>query len=432
MKRFIWLGGLLLLLAPASLSAQDAFNEGKQLFAAGSYVQAVEHLQRAFQDNPGNLDASYYLGRAAYESGDYETAVMAFERVLIADPDATRVKLELARAYLQLGAPDIAREYFKNVQATNPPLAVWQHAQQFIDSIDAAKRKHRFTGFLSLGAFYDDNVGNVPAGATVDIGGLPVQLDQKPRGDVGLQALLNLNHVYRIADTPYAWKNTLTTSHNVYDDETANDLSYLGLHSGVIRHAGNTIWELQGMVGHVDLQSDRYLGLLGLGLNHTHLVSRYLEMNLGLSFQDKTYYQNRDRDAQTWTMNINPVFSYGKNRLSLNFTGEQEDAAADHFDYWRTTIAARYDRELAMDFAAFAGFRMQRTDYDGREPLFDSARRDRQTVWEIGLSKTLWRSTDQKQLLAMQIHYSCTDNDSNLELYDYDKGVTLTSFTLAF
>jgi tetratricopeptide (TPR) repeat protein len=433
MRLMLWLvAGLLLV--PVIALADDPFVEGKALFDRGEYAAAIPKLQQAYRDEPGNLDASFFLGRAAYESGDYEMSVAAFERILIMDPEAKRVKLELARAYLKLGSRDIAREYFKSVQATNPPPAVWQQIQQFIDSIDESEQKHLFNGFVTLGALYDDNVGAVSSKGTINIGDLPVRLDQQPESDGALQATAVLNHIYRFIDTPYVWKSTLTTYNNFYNDETDYDLNYFGVNTGPVYQDDDSLSELMGTAAQVDLQSDRYLGLLGVSFNHTRFLSRCLQLSLGASFLDKTYFHDIDRyrDAHTWALSANPVLTLDENRVSLNVVRENEDAKRDQYDYVRTLVGVRYDRLLPMDFAAYAGFRHQRTDYQDEEPLFREERSDQQTTWDVGLSKTLWRSDDRKQLLAAQVSYTHTNNESNLDLYSYDKSVTLTSLTFAY
>ena len=261
-----------LLLMPFCATASDSWTEGKRLFEAGQFQEATGILNQAFKENPENLDISFYLGRAAFETGDYETAAMAYERILFSDPNAKRVKLELARTYLKLGSRDIARAYFKSVQATNPPPAVWQQIQQFIDTIDQAEQKHFLNGFVTMGLLYDTNVGAVPGEGNICIGGsgcLEVALDQKVEKDFGLQASAVVNHLYRFIDTPYLWKSTLTSYNNFYEDQSEFDLNYLALNTGLIRQDDASIWELQGMVGQANLDDDRYLGLLGVNLNHT-------------------------------------------------------------------------------------------------------------------------------------------------------------------
>ncbi len=423
-----------LLLLPAAVLAEDAFSDGRRLFEAGSYAAAAARLAQAAGEQPDNLDAAFYLGRAAFEAGDYETAVMAFERILIMEPDARRVKLELGKAYLRLGAREIAREYFRSVLATNPPPPVWRQIQEFIDAIDAAGQRHRFNGFLTVGLLHDDNVGAVP-GVTdvrVDRPKRKVRLADDTEADIGLHAAAVLTHLYRPPGTPYAWKSTLATYNNLYDAQTDYDLNALAVSTGVVRQDDRTLWELQGTVGQFALSGDRYLGVLGANLRHSRFLSRHLQLNLDLSLQDRTYYQNGARNAFNWGVNVNPVLTAGRNRVSLNLQREGENADAGHYDYRRSAVELRYDRQLPFDLAAFASVRHQRTNYREEEPLFARERTDRCEALTVGVSKVLWSSADRRRNLTGLVSFTHTDNDSSLDLYTYEKDVFLTSLTLAF
>lgn len=422
------------LLVPAGAWAEDAFAEGRRLFDAGRYAAAVDKLQEASRENPENLDAGFYLGRAAFEAGDCETAVMAFERILIMEPDARRVKLELGRAYLKLGSHEIARAYFLSVLATNPPPPVWRQIQELIDLTDAAGRKHLFNGFVTVGLLHDDNVGAVP-GVTdihVDRPKRKIRLDQDTEADLGLHASALLSHLYRFAETPYAWKTTLSTYNNFHDAQTDYDLNYYALSTGIVRKDEATLWELQGLAGQFDLSGDRYLGLLGANLKHSRFLSRHVQLNLGLSLLDKTYYQSSDRNAFNWGVTVNPVLALDKNRVSLNLLREEENADAAYHDYRRSAVELRYDRQLPFDLAAYVSLRHQRTNYRQEEPLFSRERTDRYEVVTIGVAKMLWSSANRGQTLTGQISLSHTDNDSTLDLYTYEKDVVLTSLTLTF
>ncbi|MBI4792657.1 MAG: tetratricopeptide repeat protein [Deltaproteobacteria bacterium] len=72
---------LLLLFHPwpaAAAPDQPAFARGRELFLAGDFAAARQHLEQAFRADPANPDINFYLGRTAFELGDYETALMAF------------------------------------------------------------------------------------------------------------------------------------------------------------------------------------------------------------------------------------------------------------------------------------------------------------------------------------------------------------------
>ena len=147
----------------AELSVRDNFELGKQYFDAGSYKEAYDHFFKAFKMDPGNSDINFFIGRAAFEIGDYEAAVMAYERVLIAQPDVSRVKLEMARCYFHLKSFETAKQYFNQVLETKPPAKVRINIENFLAAIDAAKTRHVFSGVLSTGITWDDNVRVSPA-----------------------------------------------------------------------------------------------------------------------------------------------------------------------------------------------------------------------------------------------------------------------------
>jgi tetratricopeptide (TPR) repeat protein len=430
LKRFLSLLALVLLF-PCTVIADDAFDEGKRLFDAGEYAAAAAKFQQSFAADPENLDASFYLGRAAYETGDYETAVMAYERILIMVPEAPRVQLELARAYLRLGSNEVARQYFRLVQGTNPPEAVWQNIQEFLAGIDAAEQNHFFNGFVTIGLMYDDNVGVFPKSDTVFINGLPFRLDQKKESDTALQATMVLNHIYRI-NTPYAWKTSVFTYNNLYDDQSDYSLTSFGVTSGLVRKDDASLWEILGVANHVMLDQESYFTMAGLTGNYSHRLGRFMYLNLGAALQDKNYLDNDDMDATTWSASVNPVIHFGDNRISLALAREAEDARKDCYSYTRVAASLRYDRRLPYDFAAYGSFRYQATDYEDPLPLFGDERSDTQATFEAGVSKTLWRSESHRQSLAAQVSFTHTETDSNLPLYEYDKNVTLTSLTFAF
>ncbi len=60
-------------------NATESFKKGKYFFDNGKYQEAYDYFFKAFQEAPGNPNINFYLGRAAFEKGDYEAAVMAFD-----------------------------------------------------------------------------------------------------------------------------------------------------------------------------------------------------------------------------------------------------------------------------------------------------------------------------------------------------------------
>jgi len=142
---------------------------------------------------------------------------------------AGRAKLELAHSYLKLGSSEIARRYFQEVLATNPPEAIWQNVQRFLAAIEAAEKRHFINGLFTVGAGYDDNVRTAPPHDFVYI--VPLSFDRESYSL--LNTNLVLNHVYRPRySSPWSWKTSLT-NYNVFHESVNDiDLNLYGLGTG--------------------------------------------------------------------------------------------------------------------------------------------------------------------------------------------------------
>lgn len=168
MIRFFYLiTTVVLVLTPVAYAtaqnATESFKKGKHFFDNDKYQEAYDHLFKAFQEAPGNPNINFYLGRAAFEKGDYEAAVMAFERILIMNPGVARAKLELARSFFNLKSYELARQHFIEVLETKPPDRVQKNIENFLAAIEAAEKRHIFSGFLSTGISWDNNVRVAPS-----------------------------------------------------------------------------------------------------------------------------------------------------------------------------------------------------------------------------------------------------------------------------
>lgn len=422
--------------AVAAEKVSASFAQGKQYFDQGRFDEAYTELHKAFVQDPANLEINFYLGRAAFESGRLEEAVMAFDRILIAEPDLERAKLELARAHLRLGSRELAKQYFKEVQATNPPEQVWKNIQQFLDAIAASEQRHFINGLFSFGFSHDDNVNVAPTESSVNVnlGGitLPITIDQTAISDQIYNTTLVANHIYKFEDSPNTWKTTAVNYNAFYGNQNIHDINFLSLATGPVLQGQNYLWQVQGLVNQVDLAYDRYQSAYGLSSTLTWLVDQTILFNIGVTAQQKNNYQDGDKDANNYMITAGPVFTLGSNRITIALGKELENAAHDFNSYDRFTMLARYDRQLPLDFGFFASFRFQNTNYDKTDPLYVNNRSDDVLDLSCGLSKRLWQAEDKRQSLLGQISYTNTKAESNIALYEYDKNVTAAELTFAF
>jgi tetratricopeptide (TPR) repeat protein len=419
----------------AQLSPRDNLELGRQYFDAGSFKEAYDHLFEAFKMDPGNPEINFLLGRAAFEMGDYEAAIMAYERVLISKPDLSRVKLEMARCFFHLKSYETAKQYFNEVLETNPPDIVRKNIENFLAAIDAAQTRHIFSGLVSTGVTFDDNVRVSPANDTIStiIGDVTfIGESATPQSDRIYTTTELLNHVYRFENNRMRWETTGLNYNAFYQFADDLDQNYFILTAGPEMRFGKYILEVQGILNQLYLSYDRYLGTCGLPTILSYAPKPDYLLNFGLLGQQKDFYQNQDRDTLNIGASGNAYLIFAPNRIGFGLSGEYKDSDNDLYSYHRYRINLRYDRLFPFGFNAFAGYRYQKTKYDEQEPLFARKRSDDLNEIIAGISKTLWRSDDSSQILTAFISFTVTDSNSNIELYTYDNNVVVTSLELRF
>ena len=79
------------------------------LIKSGKPDEAYSLLEPFEFERSGEVRFDYLLGVAALDSGKPDKATLAFERVLLVDPDFAGARMDMARAYYQLGDLQRAR-----------------------------------------------------------------------------------------------------------------------------------------------------------------------------------------------------------------------------------------------------------------------------------------------------------------------------------
>ena len=134
-----------LLFSPLSAFAQQAdIQRADELMKTGNSAAAFALLDPLEDKMAGNAEFDYLLGIAALDSGKSDRATIAFERVLAVNPNFAGARLDMARAYFQLGDLQRAKTEFETVLSQNPPEGARQVVIKYLDtikSVEAAKRR---------------------------------------------------------------------------------------------------------------------------------------------------------------------------------------------------------------------------------------------------------------------------------------------------
>ena len=173
----------------------------------------------AFQETlrqPANLDVLFKFASLAAQTGDFEGAISALERMLLIDSNLPRVRLELGLLYYRLESYEAARTYLEAaLKSPNLPADVRTRAQDLLNQIAAKGKKSAFSGEFFLGWRYQSDANLGPATSSVQLFGQPANLNSAGVGtpDWGVVSTAQIRHRY---DFGLQDKSALETQFSFY------------------------------------------------------------------------------------------------------------------------------------------------------------------------------------------------------------------------
>jgi len=124
-RTFTIASALVLLLYCASARAHETSKtitltniQAAQLLIANNRLDDAKRLLEQMRTaKPDDIEILFLLATIAVEQKDYDTAISLYRRILVSQPDAERVRLDLARAFFLKGDYDNADRQFRFARA---------------------------------------------------------------------------------------------------------------------------------------------------------------------------------------------------------------------------------------------------------------------------------------------------------------------------
>jgi len=213
---------------------EKQLSDATSLMNAGKPADAYALLLPNEFERAGEVRFDYLLGIAALDSGKPDKATLALERVLAVDPNYAGARLDMARAYYQLGDLARAKNEFNLVMKQDPPEAARATIKKYLDAIRAYEeaKKTRFTGYLEGTLGHDSNINGATSQAQIPVpafGNLVFTLNQSSLETAdtyaGFAGGLEVNHLLSPVWGVYAGTDLRTRSHASHREFNNADLA---------------------------------------------------------------------------------------------------------------------------------------------------------------------------------------------------------------
>jgi tetratricopeptide (TPR) repeat protein len=413
--------------AISGLSAAQLFDIADQAKVAGRPADAEEIFRVLARDPDIQIrsEARFRLGMMLSEIGRNADAALAFRAILDEQPDATPVRLELARVLAAMGDEGRARQQLRQAQASGLPTDVAQVVDRFASAL---RSNRRFGGNFELAMAPDSNINRATDAKELDTVIAPLTLsdDAREQSGIGLhvtgQVYARLGLSDRITLVP-----RLSGDGTFYREGQFNDLSgsaLLGLEwqhgrSRIMPSAGVT-WRTYG--------GKTYARTTTADMRWTNRIGRRAQTDVGFSYGRTSYVRNSLQDGNLFNLSAGLERALtARSGIGLQVNGTRQTARDRGYATASGGVTVLGWRDMGRA-TVFANATVRRLESDVR--LFPFT--DRRKEWFMrGSIGATFRQIEVAGFSPV-VRVAYERNQSTVGIYDYRRTTVDLGITRAF
>lgn len=424
-----------LLLANESFTSYD---QAVKLFKEKKYKEAYEIFYSLSKNDLANQTLNFYLGRSAYEQGEYDLAISYYDRILFAQPNNSRAKLEIAQSYLMLKNYVQAIKEFENILIdTKIPPNVRTTVQSRIDYINNAMQKHFFSGALIFDVQYDSNVNNAASAGnySVYVPSLSSNLSLSNSGnevsDYSADTIAVLNHVYKYKEN-MTLNNSLVLYAQDYDTKKDSNIEVISFSSTPTYFEGQNKFSSGLGLDYVRLNDKDYLKSYNLTFSNSHIFTQLVLNDISFKISKKLYDQTADKNKDSYVFELKNSYKHKTNDyglFTLNTTFNKEiERKETRTDVSKRTFELSLQNSLPLPAKYTLNTKLgtKKVIYTDQDVNFLNRRTDKTNSFELGFTKSISKN------LILGLTGTFTNVLSNQAPYDYSKQTVKSTLIYTF
>ena len=414
--------------------------QARILLRSNQPAAALKLLEPYEDSHAGDLQFDYLLGVAALEAGHPSKATIALERALIVNPNYAGARLDLARAYFELGDRARARSEFNLALAQDPPLNARATINAYLARIDSGATGSsgsagdtRTSGYLEIAAGRDSNVNNATSQGQVYVPVFGFNVQLAPTSQRTLDNFLMLGGGGEIS---YA----LTSNTSLFAGGDARlrfnqhadtfNFNQFDVRGGA-QYALSAAGLVRASIAHQQyyLDNNNFRGTTGLNLEWRQAVSATQQISL-FGASNRVRYKSaaqtaNDTDLTLLGMSYTHVMNAAKRTtLTASLVGGYEQDIGQRIDGDRKLFGVRVGGQTGwgekIDVYATAGYQSSR--FQTPNVIFNDQRTDKLSDATLG---AVWR-IDRAWQLRPQLTYARNASNISINAYSrYEASVTL-------
>ena len=428
---------IFLVLFPFSLFAtttniQTNYDKGLSAYKSKDFQTSYKLFKEIYLDKLADVNFSFYLGRSAYETGNYEVALAAFERVSMMDETSIRNKLETARTYFMLKMYEDAELAYREV-LDNPsiPKNVRTNIEISLAKVSKVQKKSFTYATIMADFLYDSNI-NYGSIGSYEFGGATLgRIDAV--SDTAAQVFAGITNIYDIGyKNGFAIKNVLSIYAKDYTDYNAYNVLFLSYTPSLLYKETLYTAELVAGFDTMELGKKKYLSSASLmprfEFNHSPTVKSIAHIKYQRKKFEREAQQDLDSNRYELSYALQNLLS-PRSYLQATLVGIKEKKIRGsniYVDYDELKFNFNYANQFSKKYSLDAFTSARSRNYKDFSSGFSSKREDLGITGSIGISMNITKTA------RVRFSNSYEYVNSNQDRFSYKKRITSVGLSKAF
>lgn len=412
-----------------------SYNEALKSFKEADYQKAYEIFDLLAYEKTDNTLINFYLGRSAYELGNYEYASSVYERILFNEPNNIEVKIELAQTYLKMQLYEQALNEFKSISNKDLAFDLKELVNEKIKSLESTNKKSTLNTSLMLGLLYDSNVNSSSDSKTFDIyspvldTNITVNNNSKEQSATIFQVVAPILHRYKIAED-FMLNTTLVPLFMKYNNFKEKDLHVLSLNISPTIYKKDYSYSLGVLYDLVYSGHEKYQSNYYLNPSYKKILSEDLLYTTSLKLGKVNYTGEKERSSNHYSF-LNSL-RYSSEQFGIfNFSlllGKELRSYTERTDVSREFYSLLFQNSynIFTDSIFKTSISYKKTDYLDSDVNYQSKRENKSYTYSLALNKPI------SETLSFKVGGKFIELNSNHDSYEYDKYILNANFSYSF
>ena len=406
--------------------------EAETLISQGKYAEAYTLASTLLREAPDDDAVNLVYARTARMNNRPNQAIMAYETLLEKYPNEPTLNQEIAEVYMQLGDSEAAQRYLARDHSLGQA-----ESQDLLARWEKRHDQLQVHGKLRAGVLFDSNANQGPASNQISLGNWMVDLyGAKERSTFGAYLGGQADIGYRmdkvspwwvVGDAAFFLRGNENAS---LHDDTRSQYSQWWRGAGGVRHlSSDTLFDarLKGEV--FDYEFYQHVWAVGPELTFAWAATPGFQLISRGGIDQRFYNQDDDRDGVYGYIGEYARFFFGEAQHEFMFGARYVGGAADRNDYsyngWEGMAGFLFKLPYGFELTPSVSFTQE--FYNG--PATGLETKDRQDDrWRVGTGLT-YRINEE---WSIETSYYYTDNNSESNLYDYDRHMVTMGVAWSF